>query len=191
MGWVATFEQLIAADWKLPKNGGFLQITEPNAPHALFEITGGRLLAFSLDRPGVAGGCFPFFSNTAPEGMRQVTDAIVVAEVAGQPYVIAVEMKTKEADKSKALRQVESGRCLVAWIDQLLRLHGHGATPYQFCGIVSLKPRRQERKGTSRRSAELPAPESSPHGEGYPVFVLKNHPRVSVTDLAKKLLPKP
>lgn len=190
MGWVATFEQLIAADWKLPKNGHFLQITEPDAPHALFEITGGPILAFSLDRKGVAGGSFPFFSSTAPAGVQQVTDAIVIAEVQGQPYVVAVEMKTKRADKSKALQQIESGRCVVAWIDQLLRLHGHSSSAYHFCGIVSLKPRRQERKGTSRRSAELPAPEMSPHGS-YPVFVLENHPRVSILDLTKKLASKP
>ncbi|MDD2728834.1 hypothetical protein [Malikia sp.] len=184
MSLVAQFDKLIASDWKLPRTGNFWQIQEPDSGHSLFEIGGGQSLAFSLDKKGA--DCFPFFSSSAQTGMRQVTDAIVVAEVVGQPYVIAVEMKTTPNDKSKALRQIESGRCLFEWMERLLRFHGHVGSPASFCGVVSLKPRKQERKGTTRRGAELPMPERSPFGD-YPVFVLQNHPRASVQDLIKKL----
>jgi hypothetical protein len=185
MSLVAQFDKLIASDWKLPRNGNFWQVQEPDSGHCLFEVGGGQSLAFSLDKKG--SDCFPFFSSAAQTGMRQVNDAIVVAEVDGQPYVMAVEMKTSSKDKPKALRQIESGRCLVDWMEQLLRFHGHAGSPAIFCGVVSLKPRKQERKGASRRGAELPMPQNSPHGD-YPVFVLANHPRASVQDLVRKLL---
>ena len=184
MSLVAQFEQLIASDWRLPRDGNFWQVQEPDSGHSLFEIGGGQSLAFSLDKKGM--DCFPFFSSSAQAGIRQVNDAIVVAEVGGQPYVIAVEMKTTRKDKSKALKQIESGRCLFEWMERLLLFHVHAGSQASFCGIVSLKPRKQERKGTTRRGAELPMPENSPHGD-YPVFVLENHPRASVQELVKKL----
>ncbi|WP_295452441.1 hypothetical protein [uncultured Thiodictyon sp.] len=43
----------------------------------------------------------------------------------------------------------------------------------------------KERKGTTRRSAELPEPETCCYG--YPVFTLANHPRVFLPDLIHKL----
>lgn len=182
MSLVAQFDDLIAADWKLPRLGNFWRILEPASKHSLFEVGGSHSVAFTLDQQSDR---FPFFSKSAKRGLRQANDAIVVAEVDGKPYVIAVEMKTTARDKPKALKQIESGRHFVSWIEKLLHLHGHWSGQYLFCGIVSLQPRRQIRKGTTRKSAELPSPERSPHN-GYPVFVLQNHPRVSVPDLVKK-----
>lgn len=178
------FEGLIAADWKIGREGSFWTVLEPGSNHSLFEIGGARSMAFSLDQKHLDR--FPFFSQTAPKGLRQANDAILIADVEGLSYIIAIEMKNSLADKSKALKQIESGRCFVHWIEQLLRLHGHWSGESQFCGLISLKPRRQVRKGLTRRSAELPNPEPSPHGP-YSVFVLANHPRVSVHDLIKQL----
>ena len=42
-------------------------------------------------------------------------------------------------------------------------------------------------KGSSRRTAELPAPIQSTHGGGYPCFILENHPRASIADLVQKI----
>lgn len=185
MSLVAQFDDLIAADWKLPRHGNFWQVLEPASKHSLFEVGGSHSVAFTLDQK--SSDRFPFFSESSKQGLRQANDAIVVAEVEGKPYVIAVEMKTSAKDKPKALKQIESGRHFINWIENLLCLHGHWSGQYLFCGIVSLKPRRQVRKGSTRKSAELPLPERSPHN-GYPVFVFQNHPRVSVPDLVKKMI---
>lgn len=179
------FNDLIHDDWKLQRTGSFWQIQEPGAGNSLFEIGGGQSVAFSLDKP--CSNPFPSFS-TALKGVRQVNDAMVIAQVDGHAYVAAVEMKTSRSATDAALQQIESGRLFVEWASNLLLTHGHwtGAS-CTFFGIVSLKPRQQPRKGTSRRSAELPDPDYSRHGSGYPVFVLENHPRASVIDLVRKL----
>jgi hypothetical protein len=177
------FDALIQPDWKLKREGNYWQLHEPGAGNKLFEIGGGRSVAFSLDRKEI--NVFPFF-GTALAGVHQVNDAVVVAHVDGKAYVAAVEMKTSPGEKRKALKQIESARLFIEWAVQLLHLHGHCANDYTFFGIISLKPRKQPRKGSSRRCAELPMPEASPYGSGYPVFVLENHPRTSIPDLVKK-----
>jgi len=177
------FDALIPTDWKLKREGNYWQVSEPAAGNNLFEISGGLSVAFSLDKPG---NTFPFFTS-ALTGICQVNDALVVAQVNGKAYVAAVEMKTSPGAKGDALKQIESGHLFIQWAAQLLRHHGHCANDYTFFGIVSLKPRNQPRKGTSRRCAELPAPEPSPHGSSYPVFVLVNHPRISIADVVRKL----
>jgi hypothetical protein len=68
-------------------------------------------------------------------------------------------------------------------------MHGHWRNDCRFCSVVSLKPRRQVRKGiTSRRSMPvLPSAESGRCGE--PMFVLKNHPKLNLSDLINALAP--
>ena len=183
MSWVTHFEALISSDFILPRQKGMWQLQEPGAGHALFEINGGASVGFTLDQK--SKNAFPYFKDAAPVGMRQVNDGLVVADIEGQTYVVAIEMKTSKGECPKALKQIESGRRFVAWVAELSELNGHGAGGYQFVGLISLKPRTQPAKGLTRRSAELPEPEESPHG--YPVFVLHNHPRTSVQDLVKKL----
>jgi hypothetical protein len=185
MSWVAHFDELIAPDFRLPRNGSLWQIHEPGAGNCLFEINGGASVGFTLDQSGK--NVFPYF-NTQPAGMQQVNDGLVVAEVEGQAYVVAIEMKTSNSDRnrSKALRQIHAARCFVQWVEQLSRLNGYGAGEYKFVGVISLKPRSQPRKGTTSRQQDIPAPAPSPHG-GYPVFMLENHPRTSVQELVKKL----
>lgn len=184
MSWVAHFDELIAPDFRLPRNGSLWQIHEPGAGNCLFEINGGASIGFTLDQSGM--NVFPYFKKNAPEGMRRVNDGLVVAEVEGQAYVVAIEMKTSKSDRSKAMRQIHSARCFVQWVEQLSQLNGYGAGEYQFMGVISLKPRRQPRKGTTSRQQDIPGPASSPHGD-YPVFMLENHPRTSVQELVKKL----
>lgn len=181
-------DALIPADWKLKREGSYWQVSEPGAGNNLFEISGGPSVAFSLDRKEI--NAFPFW-GTALAGVRQVNDALVVAQVDGKAYVAAVEMKTSPGATGDALKQIESGHFFIEWAAQLLRFHGHCANDYTFFGIVSLKPRSQPRKGTSRRCAELPAPRPSPHGSRYPVFVLENHPRASIADFVKQLEAQP
>ena len=179
------FDELIHPDWKLPQSGGTWQLREPGAGHSQLDISGGKSLAFTLDRSGHSA--FPFFSSTLP-GVNKVTDALVIAEVDGRAYATAIEMKTSSGAINDALKQIESGRLLVEWATSLLRAHGHwNGGACTFFGIVSLKPRRQPRKGTTSRSAELPDPEISRHGGGYPFFTLANHPRAPVVALVRKL----
>ncbi len=180
------FERLIPPEFTLKREGNYWIVEEPDAGNSRFEIAGGKSHAFTLDKGGL--NVFPFFS-VALKGMNAVNDALLVTVVGGQPYVVAVEMKTSPGQIGDALKQIESGRLFVEWVYGLLRFYGHwtGST-YQFFGVVSLKPRKQVRKGTTTRSAELPTPRSSSHGGGYPCFVLENHPRASVADLVKKLV---
>jgi hypothetical protein len=121
--------------------------------------------------------------------MKSVNDAIVVAVVGDDTYVVAVEMKTSPGQTGDALKQIESGRLFAAWVHQLLSFYGHWkGGSCKFFGVVSLKPRKQVRKGSTTRFAELPVPVQSTHGGGYPCFILENHPRVSITDLVKKIM---
>lgn len=183
---VTAFEQLIPPNFVLTRQGSYWIAVEPGAGNNRFEIAGGKSHAFTLDQEGV--NVFPFFSD-ALKSMKSVNDAIIVAAVGDDTYVVAVEMKTSTGQKGDALKQIESGRLFAAWARQLLSFYGHwtgGAC--KFVGVVSLKPRKQIRKGSTTRSAELPVPVQSPHGGGYPCFVLGNHPRVSITDLVKKIM---
>jgi hypothetical protein len=183
---VTAFQSLIPSRFVLSRNGSYWVVEEPGAGNSRFEIACGVSQAFTLDQDGLK--VFPFFSD-ALRGLHAVNDAIVVAVVAGETYVVAVEMKTSPGKTADALKQIESGRLFAAWARELLSFHGHwkgGAC--KFFGVVSLKPRNQVRKGSTSRSAELPIPTMSPHGGRYPCFVLENHPRVSVADLVKKIL---
>jgi hypothetical protein len=180
------FEQLIPDDWKLERTGNYWSIEEPNAGHSLFEFGGSKSIGFSLDRGSV--NAFPFCS-AALGGMRKVNDGLIVGQVEGKDYVVAIEMKTSPNKKPEALRQIQSGQLFINWAIELLRLHKHYSGEYAFLGVVSVKPRKQPKKGTSQRSAELPKPESSPYGNQYPIFVLTNHPRTSFTDLVSKAFP--
>lgn len=183
---VTAFERLIPPNFVLTRQGSYWIAVEPGAGNNRFEIAGGKSHAFTLDQEGV--NVFPFFSD-ALKSMKSVNDAIIVAAVGDDTYVVAVEMKTSPSQKGDALKQIESGRLFAAWVRQLLSFYGHwtgGAC--KFFGVVSLKPRKQIRKGSTTRSAELPVPVQSPHGGGYPCFVLENHPRVSITDLVKKIM---
>lgn len=182
---VTAFQQLIPSTFILEREGGYWIVEEPRAGNSRFEIAGGKSIAFTLDQDEVT--VFPFFS-AALKGVNSVNDAIIVAIVKKVTYVVAVEMKTSPGHTGDAMRQIESGRLFTAWLRQLLSFHKHwGGGPCNFFGVVSLKPRRQVRKGSTTRSAELPAPIQSPHGGGYPCFVLENHPRVSIADLVQKL----
>lgn len=183
---VTAFQSLIPNAFVLPKNGSYWLIEEPKAGNSQFEIACGLSQAFTFDKSGQ--NVFPFFSETL-KSMKSVNDAIVVACVNGESYIVAVEMKT--SNKGDALKQIESGRLLLRWVRELLSFYGHwtgGAC--KFFGVVSLKPRRQVRKGGSRRCAELPAPTLYSHGGGFPYFVLENHPRVSIPDLIDKIKAK-
>lgn len=183
---VIAFQSLVSPNFVLPRAGGYWIVEEPGAGNCRFEIACGLSQAFTLDQDGPK--VFPFFS-AALKGMSSVNDAILVAVVDGETYVVAVEMKTSISKKSDALKQIESGRLFAMWVRELLSFYGHwtgGAC--KFFGVVSLKPRRQVKKGSTTRSAELPTPSNSPHGGGYPCFVLENHPRVSMKDLVQKII---
>lgn len=182
---VTAFQSLIPAGFVLPRSGNYWLVEEPGAPHSRLEIAGGKSQAFTLDRDGLA--VFPFFSN-ALSGVNAVNDAIVVSVIGSDTYVVAIEMKTARSKATVALLQIESGRLFSAWAKGLLSFHGHWAGgPCKFFGVVSLKPRKQVRKGGTARSSKLPSPKPSPHGGGYPYFVLENHPRISIANLVAKV----
>lgn len=181
---VTAFEQLIPPFFVLDRQGSYWIIQEPEVGNCRFEIAGGKSQAFTLDRQGM--NVFPFLT-VALQGVQSVNDAIVVAVVGQETYVVAVELKTSAGKISDALKQIESCRLFMRWIRELLSFYGHWrGGGCKFFGVVSLQPRRQVRKGSTTRSAELPTPIQSPHG-GYSCFVLENHPRVSIMDLVRKL----
>jgi hypothetical protein len=179
---VTAFQQLVPASFALQRENNYWVLTESQAPNRRFELAAGRSYGFTLDRPGV--DAFPFCSN-ALKGVKSVNDALIVARVNDEVYVVAVEMKSSKGQIPDAVKQIETGRLFAAWVRQLLSLHGHwhgGAC--KFFGVVSLKPRSQNRKGSSTRGGVLPAPQTA--RGGYPYFVLTNQPRTSVEDLIKR-----
>lgn len=181
---VTAFQQLIAGDFALARESNYWVVSEPGAPNNRFELAAGQSHGFTLDIDGVK--VFPFWTD-ALAGMKSVNDALVVAKVEDAVYVVAVEMKSSMGQVKNAEKQLETGRLFLAWARQLLSLHGHwrgGAC--RFFGVISLKPRRQERKGGSTRGAVLPAPQTA--RGGYPYFVLTNQPRTSVDDLVKRIV---
>lgn len=181
---VSAFQELIPADFVLGREANYWVLLEPSAPNSRFELSAGKSHGFTLDRPGL--DVFRFFSSSL-KGVKSVNDAIVIAIVESEVYVVAVEMKSSEDQVGDALKQIETGRLFAAWVRRLLSLHSHWAGgACRFFGVVSLTPRRQERKGTSTRGGKLPAPDKA--RGGYPYFVLKNQPRTSVDDLVKRMM---
>lgn len=179
---VTALQQLIQQQLVLDRSGSCWLVTEPGAPNKRFEVSAGKSIAFSLDKAGFAP--FPFFTGALP-GVCAVNDAVLVTIIDDEPYVVAIELKSSKT--GTALKQIESGRLFMCWVRQLLSFHDHWAGgPCKFFAVISLKPRAQVRKGTSSRTAHLPDPVTSTNG-GYPYFVLKNHPRVSVQDLVTRI----
>lgn len=183
---VNAFKELVPANFVLSREGGLWIVSETKAGNDKLEIGGVASHAFALDGAS-RGKVFPFFSN-ALKGMQSVNDAIIVATVGEEHYVIGVELKT--SNSGDALKQIESGRLFVSWVRELLRFYKHwSGGQYYFFGIVSMKPRKQIRKGLTTRGggAELPDP-IKPHGTVlFPYFVLKNHPKINIQDFVKKL----
>lgn len=175
------FDDLIRLDWRLAREGSCWLVREPGAGHDLLRICGGRSLVFSLDRQG--SDPFPYIKeNTSLSGMRSVCDALVVTHVNGRDYVFAVEMKTGQSRNAE--KQIESAKLFIEGINGLLRTHGHWSGDVTFCGVLSFKPRSQERKGTTARTP-LPRPERN--AAGIMLFRLKNHRRIDIPDLVTAL----
>ncbi len=180
---VTCFDNLITNSWKLPRSEGRWQLRESgkNATHTLIEIQGGKSLAFSLDQSRL--NAFSFMRNDTPlKGVRSVCDAIVVADTNRKPLIIMVEMKS--GDESGAEQQILRSHAFMQWLVKLLSLNGHCAIEPEFCGVISFKPRKQERKGQTSR-AELPKPTSNTGS--FSIFRLKNHPRIHLDDIALAL----
>ncbi|MFA7241490.1 MAG: hypothetical protein WC091_15365 [Sulfuricellaceae bacterium] len=179
---VQCLEDLIDDDWKLERSSNRWLVKElgDKATHNLLEITGGKSIAFSLDKSG--NKAFPFMcANTPLGGMHSVCDAIVIALLNGMPFVVMIEMKsTKKGDAGK---QLQRSRVFMDWIVELLRINGHCSAKPKACGVISFKPRQQERKGTTTH-ASMPEPGLV---DGLPVFQLKNHPRINLVDLVDAL----
>ena len=182
---VSAFKGLIPSKFVLPRKGGIWMVEEPEAENSLFEISGGASHAFSLDQKGC--DVFPFFKSEL-QGVKSVNDALIVSKVDGENYIVAVEMKTSKKKVSEALMQIESGRKFIFWARELISLHGHFRTDgCRFFGVISLKPRKQIRKGVTSRSGGLPSPILSNLGS-YHYFLLENHTRASIADLVKKII---
>lgn len=179
---VQCLEDLIDNDWMLERSSSRWLVKESGnkSTHNLLEVTGGKSIAFSLDRPG--SNAFPFMRpNTRLGGMRSVCDAIVIALLDGMPLVVMIEMKSTK--KGDAEMQIQRTRAFMGWIVELLRINGHCAAKLKMCGVISFKPRQQERKGTTSH-ASMPKPCFK---NDLPVFQLKNHPRINLVDIASAL----
>ena len=157
---VRCFEQLIHPEWLLERQGGEWLLRESQArgnQHSLLRIQGGPSLAFSLDKSG--SDPWPFLGDKLP-GIRKVSDAIVLTQKQDRAYVIAIEMKSR--DESKASQQIHNARLFIDWLFKLLETRRHWQGRYEFCGIISFRPRNQERRGTTARAADLPKPSLKP-----------------------------
>ncbi len=179
MSLVNTFDALIQDDWKLPRDGAFWLIREENnTSNPLLKVTGAKATGFSLDKSGAKP--WPFLK--ALEGVLKVCDGIVVSQIEGRSYVLAIEMKSDNT--TKAGKQIYSTWLLTEWLRGLLKLHGHWDGDWRFCGVISSTPRRQESKGTSRHVPSLQVYRDPPK---YPLIHLRNQQKLNLIDLDNAL----
>ncbi len=179
---VGLFESLIHKDWQLPQEAGYWIVTETakEATHTQIKIGGCKSIAFSLDIN--QKNAWPFLT-VALEGVRSVCDAIIIAENNQKTYCLILDMKSSIAGHSKAIKQIRSNYHFMQWLISLLELHNHWQDKIYFAGIVSLKPRKTEAKGTSKRPA-IPQPQKNIFAPEF-IFSLENHYRIVLPEIIK------
>jgi hypothetical protein len=185
MNLVTQFDKLIEDSIRLERDGSEWQLCETSAgaTHTLLRIKGGQSLAFTLDMSGI--NLWPFIKGNTPlTGMRSVCDAIAAVQVGDKPVIVAIEMKSSKSGEASAKKQLCRAKLFIDWLMKLLEANGHWHGLYEFCGVISLKPRRQERKGTSGRTL-LPSPIQ--HASGFKMFLLENHPKLDLVSLVSAL----
>ncbi|MBS1139192.1 MAG: hypothetical protein H6R13_645 [Proteobacteria bacterium] len=177
---VNIFGQLIHENWKLEcKDADWFVRENSKTENPELRISGASALGFSLDK-GDGSDPWPFLA--ALPGMRKVCDAILVTQIEDVSYVIAVEMKS--GNTGKAPKQIASTWHFTEWLRELLKLNGHWDCDWKFCGLISSTPRRQEKKGTSRRRLKMTVNESS---KGYRVAHICNERRLNLWDFHREM----
>lgn len=185
MNIVTQFDKLIEDSIRLERYGNEWQLRESGtgATHTLLCLRGGQSLAFTLDKSGK--NLLPFIKcNTSLAGMRSVCDAIAAVQSEDKPVIVAIEMKSGKSGEADAKKQLCRAKLFVDWLMKSLEANGHWTGLYEFCGVISLKPRRQERKGTTGRT-NLPAPVR--HSAGFKMFLLENHPKLDLVSLVNAI----
>jgi len=177
---VKVFDSLIDHAWCLERRDSDWFVREHNKTETPeLKVFGAKAFGFSLDQAGKTP--WPFLQ--AMKGVRSVCDAVVVTCVEDCHYVVAIEMKS--SNTSKAGKQIKGTRLLAQWLLDVLALHGHWTEEWKFCGVISCTPRRQERKGTTRRVREAIDMDKV---SDYPVAYLKNRNRLNLHDLHNRLV---
>ncbi|WP_171940486.1 hypothetical protein [Herbaspirillum rubrisubalbicans] len=182
---VQLFQEMVAPDWHLDRDGSKWIIREENkgSNNKEVQIHGCSCFAFSLDQKGKDP--FPMLSGKPP-GMKRVCDAMIVAVWNGKTYFCAMDLKS--SNSSGATKQLEAARRTFEWLAGMAKFTGAEFNSYVFFGVINLAPRDMVRKSTSRKSAEIPPPENSTYG-GYKYFQLRNHPKVDLLSLIKIIDP--
>jgi hypothetical protein len=181
MDLVSAFRELIHDDYRLPQAAGQWVIQETGAltQNPEVHIAAGAALGFTLDRGGKNPLAF-IKENTALVGMRSFCDAVLVCNTESVPVVLLLEMKSKNAGKAR--QQILRSKKLVEWLLGLLILNDHCRETPRFMAVISKGTRNQERKGTSVRRAQLPAPDDI---DGMPCWTVMNRRVLHVVDLLK------
>lgn len=175
---VDVFGELIQPDWRIERKDADWLIRESNkTKNPELTLTGAPAIGFSLDRQGKSA--WPFLLPLP--GMLSVCDAVMVTVVGDRGYVLAVEMKS--TNTTRAAKQIRSCWHLMEWLRALLELNGHWRNGWCFCGLVSSTPRRQERKGTTRRGGDLEVTKGGP----YPTVHARNQRRINLIDVDNAL----
>lgn len=182
---INAFRTVILNDCWLDQAANYWIVLESNknTNNKVVHIGGCPSIGFSLEKIARA---FPFFASV--KGVNSVADAMVVAQFQGEIYFGVMDMKS--GNPAGATSQIESARLFLDWVLSIAKHNGYCAKENmlqgRFFGIVNLAPRGQVRKTTSRRAAEIPKPERSAFGD-YPVFQLKNHPKVPLPEIIKRM----
>lgn len=173
---VEVFEQVICRDWLIERHNSDWYVREHNiTSNPVLKLFGAKAFGFSLEGRIV----WPFMNQL--QGLHKVCDAIIVAEVDNTAFVVAVEMKSNNI--GSATTQISNSWLFMEWLGGLLESHMKFRRDWLFCGLISYTPRRQERKGTSRRRPDISISNSGP----YPVAFIKNRVRLNILDLRNAL----
>lgn len=178
---VDKFREIIHPTWHLKKEDAYWIVRENNqTQNSELKITGASAFVFSLDQ-GHGKDPWPFLNGVA--GIKRVNDALLVTEINGFSYFIAIEMKS--TNTTKANEQIVHAWFFSKWLNELMIRNKHWVRDWEFCGLISSTPRRQERKGTSTR--KISDIEISTTSKGYRVAHIKNKKRLNLHDLHNSL----
>lgn len=138
---VATLEKTIHSRYRLTRKDRYWLLNEGvrlRAPNR-------HAFGFSLDRQDLKP--FAFFSDTPPEHVAKMCDAIIALSHEDNLYLFIIEQKTANPDAYK--KQLTNGKLFCDWLCALFRKHGYlGAEP-TFIGLLVWQPRPSPSKGTT------------------------------------------
>ena len=138
-----------------------------------------RSFGFSLDN----NLPFVFFSNSPPEHLTKICDAIVALSFKQRLYLFVIEQKSAYPEQYE--KQLANGKYFCDWLFSLYREHEYCCSNPVSIGLLIWQPRQSPRKGTT---SHQPKKFTRSHRLFDAFFNEQNTKRVYLSDLIRTLL---